>query len=234
MKRSLWLRLRKRNSSGNRLTPSGCMRLDIFLYKQGYFESRSMAKEAIKKGLVKVNGKIVRKPSRDIRGNEKIEVLGGGRPRGYYKLKMLDEKFNLISENDVVLDLGSSAGGFVMYASEKAKFVFGIEFSREFEERLRRVEAERSNIRIFIDDAFKFDTSKLPDLDVILCDLTLEPEDAITVLLRFVSKLKTSGKVLFVSKNNHIDHTGIPEILDMVSFEKSEDRREYYYILRRK
>jgi 23S rRNA (cytidine1920-2'-O)/16S rRNA (cytidine1409-2'-O)-methyltransferase len=218
------------------------MRLDVFLHRQGYFDSRSMAKEAIKRGLVKVNGEIVTKPSKDVRGDEKIEVLAEGRPRGYYKLKMLDERFNLISENDTVLDLGSSAGGFVLYASEKARIVYGIEFSREFEERLRRIEAEKPNVRIFIEDVFRFDVSKLPELDVILCDLTLEPRDALVALLRFLPKLKRSGKVLFVSKSDVIgDVIDLNQqlrksriSLDLLTCEKSEDRQEYYYIFLRK
>lgn len=204
------------------------MRLDVFLYRQGYFESRSMAKEAIKRGLVRVNGKIVTKPSREVRGDEKIEVLAERRPRGYYKLKMLDEKFNLISENDTVLDIGSSAGGFLLYASEKAKQVYGIEFSREFEERLRKIEAERANVKVFMDDAFKFDVAKLPELDVILCDLTLEPGDAMKALLRFLPKLRKSGKVLFVSKSDVIDFN--QKELNLLAIEKSEDRQEYYCI----
>ena len=207
------------------------MRLDVFLHRQGYFESRSMAKEAIKRGLVKVNGEIVRKPSRDVRGDEEIEVLAEGRPRGYYKLKMLDEKFGLISEGDVVLDIGSSAGGFLLYASEKAQYVYGIEFSREFEARLRKIEAERSNVRVFMGDAFRFDISKLPELDVILCDLTLDPEDAMKALLRFVPKLRKSGKVLFVSKSDITDlsQSKLSE-LNLLAIEKSEDRQEYYCI----
>lgn len=204
------------------------MRLDVFLHRQGYFESRSMAKEAIKRGLVKVNGKIVTKPSKEVRGDEKIEVLAEGRPRGYYKLKMLDEKFNLITENDTVLDIGSSAGGFLLYASEKAKRVYGIEFSREFQERLRKIEAERANVKVFMDDAFKFDVSKLPELDVILCDLTLEPGDAMKALLRFIPKLRKSRKVLFVSKSDVI-HFNQNE-LNLLAIEKSEDRQEYYCI----
>ncbi len=213
------------------------MRLDVFLHRQGYFESRSMAKEAIKRGLVKVNGETVRKPSKDVRGDEKIEVLAEGRPRGYYKLKMLDEKFGLISGSDTVLDLGSSAGGFVLYASEKARFVYGIEFSREFEEQLRKIESERPNVKIFMDDAFKFDISRLPYLDVILCDLTLEPPDALVALLRFLPKLKKSGRVLFVSKSDVVDQNHIMKShisLDLLACEKSEDRQEYYYIFVRK
>ncbi len=206
------------------------MRLDVFLHKMGYFKSRSQAKEAIKRGFVKVNGQIVKKPSFEVKGSEKIEVLEEGRPRGYFKLRELDEKFGIIKDGDVVLDLGSSAGGFLLYASEKARLVYGIEVSKEFEEVLREIEKERGNVRVFIEDAFRFDVSKLEELDVILCDLTLEPDAAMSVLLRFANKLKRGGLVLFVSKERVAD---VPNIFEVLAVEKAEDRKEYYLILRK-
>ncbi|ADC65737.1 RNA-binding S4 domain protein [Ferroglobus placidus DSM 10642] len=206
------------------------MRLDEFLKKSGYFKSRSQAKEAIKRGFVKVNGKVITKPSFQVKGSEKIEVAEKGKPRGYYKLKELDKKYGIVEEGDIVLDLGSSAGGFLLYASEKAKLVYGIEYSKEFEDSLREIEEERKNIRVFIDDAFTFDTSRLDELDVILCDLTLEPEDSLKALMRFVEKLKKGGKVLFVSKERIPE---FPEIFEVEAVEKAKDRREYYIILRK-
>ena len=205
------------------------MRLDEFLRKAGYFKSRSQAKEAIRRGFVKVDGKVVTKPAYQVKGSEKIEVLTESVPKGYYKLKELDEKYGIIKEGDVVLDLGSSAGGFLIYASEKAKLVYGIEYSREFEEVLREIEEERENVRVFIEDAFKFDVSKLESLDVILCDLTLDPEIALKALMRFVSKLKKNGKILFVSKERLPE---FHEIFEVLSVEEAKDKKEYYVILR--
>ncbi|WP_290902502.1 SAM-dependent methyltransferase [Ferroglobus sp.] len=206
------------------------MRLDEFLKKSGYFKSRNQAKEAIKRGFVRVDGKVITKPAFQVKGTEKIEVIEGGKPRGYYKLKELDEKYGIIKEGDVVLDLGSSAGGFLLYASEKAKLVYGIEYSEEFEDALREIEKDRKNVKVFIDDAFKFDTSKIEEVDVILCDLTLEPEDALKALMRFVGKLKENGRILFVSKESL---PNFPEMFKIEAVEKAKDRKEYYIVLRR-
>ena len=43
------------------------------------------------------------------------------RSRAVYKLKEIDEKYNLISSNSKILDLGSSPGGWSQYASRKHK-----------------------------------------------------------------------------------------------------------------
>ncbi len=202
------------------------MRIDEWLHARGFFESRNRAKIAIKKGLVLVNGRKV-KPSYNVRGDESIEILTGDYPAGYYKLKELDAIWNIFTGDETVLDLGSSAGGFLLYASERARVVFGIEYSREFEKSLRKIEKERDNVRVFIADVFTFETTILPDLDVILCDLTLDPEDALKALSRFLSKLKKGGKIVFVSKGDKLDVENL-RVLDVLG---SSEKKEWYYLL---
>ncbi len=213
------------------------MRLDKLLVLKGYFSSRSKAKEFIKRGLVKVNGKIVTKPSTEVELSAEIEVIAEEKPRGYWKLKELDERWNFIKEGDVVLDLGSSAGGFLLYASEKVGEkgrVYGIEFSRVFEKELRRIESERKNVKIFIDDAFRFDVSKLEPLDVILSDLTLDPISSFKATSRFLPLLKPSGLILFVMKTGlDFEKPDFGE-LEVIGVRDSEDRRETYFLLRKK
>ena len=209
------------------------MRLDKLLVIRGYFSSRSKAKEAIKKGFVIVNGRAVTKPSTEVPIDAEIEVLVDERPRGYWKLKELDEKWGILNEGQTVLDLGSSAGGFLLYASERVSEsgkVYGIEFSKEFEERLREIEKKRRNVRVFIEDAFEFDISKLEPLDVILSDLTLDPISAFKATSRFLPLLKPNGKLLFVMKTGLSDE--VPDFagLRVLAVEESRDRRERYYL----
>uniref|UniRef100_A0A7J2TJ72 Methyltransferase domain-containing protein n=1 Tax=Archaeoglobus fulgidus TaxID=2234 RepID=A0A7J2TJ72_ARCFL len=206
------------------------MRLDVLLVKLGYFKSRNRAKIAIKNGLVIVEGKVARKPSMEVDINARIEVLDD-KPAGYWKLKELDEKFKIFSGNEVVLDLGSSAGGFLLYASEKAKFVYGIEISREFEEELRAIESERKNVKVFIEDAFKFDIEKIEPVDLILNDLTLDFSSSIKALRRFLPKLKDQGRILFVVKGN--EEVDFSEF-EVIFFEHSIKKREAYYLLGKK
>jgi len=206
------------------------VRLDILLVKRGYFSSRQRAKECIKRGLVYVNGEKITKPSADVDVNAKIEVLGKDRPKGYWKLEEIDSKFNLFSGNEIVLDLGSSAGGFLLYASEKAKFVYGIEYSKDFEEYLKKIERKRRNVKVFIADAFKFDVKTLPEFDVILNDLTLPFTHSMTALRRYLPKLKKSGKVLFIHKIGDREEPKF-EGFKILKVMDSKNKKERYYLL---
>ncbi|RUM46154.1 MAG: TlyA family rRNA (cytidine-2'-O)-methyltransferase, partial [Desulfocapsa sp.] len=93
------------------------------------------------------------------------------------------------------------------------------------------IESSRDNVKVFIDDAFKFDLSKLEPLDVILSDLTLEPISALKATLRFTPLLKPKGKVLFVMKTGlseeELDFPG----LKILRVKDSKDRKERYYLL---
>ena len=50
-------------------------RLDVFLTEKNYVKSRERAKKLIKSGEVKVNGKVVSKPSAEISDSDSIELL---------------------------------------------------------------------------------------------------------------------------------------------------------------
>ncbi|RLI85327.1 MAG: TlyA family rRNA (cytidine-2'-O)-methyltransferase [Archaeoglobales archaeon] len=206
------------------------MRLDKLLVLRGYFSTRQKAKEAIRRGFVSVDGRVIKKPSFDVNFDSEIVVLQDEKPRGYWKLKEIDEMWDVIGEGDVVLDLGSSAGGFLIYASEKARKVYGIEFSREFEGELRGIERLRSNVKVFIEDAFKFDLGKLEPLDVILSDLTLKPSDAWKATRRFIPLLKRDGRVLFVMKTGKYEEVDFHP-LKVLRLMDSKERKERFYLL---
>ena len=42
-------------------------RLDVFLVNNGYFQSREKANQAIKKGLIEVDGKVINKPAFNVK-----------------------------------------------------------------------------------------------------------------------------------------------------------------------
>ena len=90
------------------------MRLDQYLVLNNYFKTRSKACDAIKKGAVIVDGKIIDKPSYDVK-NPKIEITNDVCPyvsRGGYKLEAAIKEFMLDFKDKKVLDIGSSTGGF--------------------------------------------------------------------------------------------------------------------------
>lgn len=57
----------------------------------------------------------------------------GFRSRAVYKLKQIDQKFNLFTESMKVVDLGAAPGGWIQYASERVGnggFVLGVDIKR--------------------------------------------------------------------------------------------------------
>ena len=194
-------------------------RLDIWLVKNGKAPSRQIAKRMIKSGYVKVNGRIG-KPSTFVKGSETIEVSDKATlyPIGYEKLRAIDILMdgNLARAGDLALDIGSSAGGFLLYLAEKGIHSIGIEISDEFYEVLKEIERENENITILFDDAFTIDTADIcspNSLDLLLIDVTTEPSGTFKLIEKFLPLLKSGGKLVssFKTKTKtEIDENIVP------------------------
>ena len=88
------------------------MRLDTYLVQNDYFESKNKAKEAILAQKIRVNNKIISKPSFDVK-EAQIEVLGDiFVSRSAWKLKNYIDEYSLDVKNKTAIDIGSSTGGF--------------------------------------------------------------------------------------------------------------------------
>lgn len=105
------------------------MRLDKYLTDNGYFESRTKATYEIKEGNVLVDGKPILKPNYDyltgiIEIIDKMPYVS----RGGFKLEGAIKDFNLDFTDKVVLDIGSSTGGFTDCALKYgAKLVYSVD-----------------------------------------------------------------------------------------------------------
>lgn len=103
------------------------MRLDLFLVEKGYFPTRSKAQMAIKDNAVLVDG-FKAKSNMDVSEKNKISILKQTLPyvsRGGLKLEAAISSFHLDFKDKVVLDIGSSTGGFTDCALKHgAKLVF--------------------------------------------------------------------------------------------------------------
>ena len=109
------------------------MRLDLYLVDNGYFKSRELAKLAIEQGLVEIDGKAITKPSFDYsKGTIKVSDPLKFVSRGGYKLESAINNFYLDFKDKVVVDIGSSTGGFTDCAIQYgAKLVYAIEIGTD-------------------------------------------------------------------------------------------------------
>jgi 23S rRNA (cytidine1920-2'-O)/16S rRNA (cytidine1409-2'-O)-methyltransferase len=89
-------------------------RADLALVERGFFESRAKAQEAIAAGLVRIDGRRLRKASQPVGAGAKIEA----KPpylwvsRGGVKLEASLDAFGFDPKGAICLDVGASTGGF--------------------------------------------------------------------------------------------------------------------------
>ncbi len=105
-------------------------RLDVELVRRGLVQSRSQAENYIKLGDVYVNKKVVQKAGTPVSETDAIEVKTAGQyvSRAGLKIASVAEKLHVDFRDMVVLDVGSSTGGFTDYALQHgAKKVFAVD-----------------------------------------------------------------------------------------------------------
>jgi 23S rRNA (cytidine1920-2'-O)/16S rRNA (cytidine1409-2'-O)-methyltransferase len=93
-------------------------RLDQEMVKRGLVISRSQAESYIKLGKVQVAGLLVKKPGFLVDTADKVELLVNEQyvSRAGMKLASVAQTLELDFKNKIVLDVGSSTGGFTDYA----------------------------------------------------------------------------------------------------------------------
>lgn len=130
------------------------IRLDKACLEQ--LSSRAKAQDAIKEGKVLVNGKVIKKCSFLVDENDQIEILHTEDEfvsRGAFKLKGCIDQFSIQIQDDVVLDIGASTGGFtdvcLRYGAKKvyALDVGHLQLAKELEIDKRVVKMEGCNAR---------------------------------------------------------------------------------------
>jgi 23S rRNA (cytidine1920-2'-O)/16S rRNA (cytidine1409-2'-O)-methyltransferase len=105
-------------------------RLDQNLVSKGLTSTRSQAESYIKLGFVNVKGKKITKPGFLVNDDDNIKLTVDEQyvSRAALKLASAAKKLSLDFRNKVVMDVGSSTGGFTQYALKNgAKKVIAIE-----------------------------------------------------------------------------------------------------------
>ena len=143
-------------------------RLDSLLVKKGLVVSRTRGEYEIKNGNVLIDGKVVTKPStkvsdeQEIIINNKFDYVS----KGALKLLKAIESFNIDLSNKVMIDIGSSTGGFSDVAlRNNIKKVIAVDvgtdqFDKELQKDPRIELHENTDIRsLIIED--KIDTATI-------------------------------------------------------------------------
>lgn len=105
-------------------------RLDQVMATKGMVQSRSQAENLIKLGKVTVNDKEVLKPGTFVSEEDRIKLDSSVQyvSRAGLKLASVSDTFSLDFAHAVVLDVGSSTGGFTDYAlKNRAKKVYAVD-----------------------------------------------------------------------------------------------------------
>lgn len=117
------------------------MRLDSFLFEAGYFSSRNKAAECVKRGEILLDGKIEKKPSKEVSGAEKIEIISPKKfvSLGGYKLDKALSDFSVDVNGLTFADIGASTGGFTDCLLQRgAKKVYAVDVGENLlDERLK-------------------------------------------------------------------------------------------------
>ncbi len=109
-------------------------RLDAELVKRGLVPTRSQAESWIKLGKVTVNGRAATKGGQIVRSEDVVKLSASEQyvSRAGLKLASVAQLLNIDFRDTVVLDVGSSTGGFTDYALRRgARKVFAVDVGTE-------------------------------------------------------------------------------------------------------
>ncbi len=148
------------------------IRLDNLLSQRGLVSTRSQAESHIKLGSVLVNGNIVKKPGTLVDRNAEVKLTASKQyvSRAAMKLESVTLSLSLDFTNNVVLDVGSSTGGFTDYALQHgAGHVFAVDVGKN-----QLHPTLRSNKRIELYEQTDIRNLKILNkkIDVILVDVS--------------------------------------------------------------
>lgn len=172
-------------------------RLDHLLVRQGLVTTRSQAESYIRLGQVKVDGKVITKPG--FFASENAVIVFGAKEqyvsRAALKLASVATTLQLEFKNKVVLDVGSSTGGFTDYSLQHgaAKVIAVDVGTDQLHPRLRenpQVELhEKTDIRNFVSE----EKADIAVIDVSFISMTM-------VLESVAGFLKKDGQIVAMLK----------------------------------
>ena len=170
-------------------------RVDILAVQQGLFQSREQAKRAIMAGeILGENEQRMDKAGEKIPVTTELHLKGASMPyvsRGGFKLEKMLQVFDIKMQDQVVLDIGSSTGGFTDVSLQNgAKLVYALDVgTNQLVWKLRSDERvvvmENTNFRYAVPEDFTHGQPSRATIDVSFISLNL--------ILPPLSKILTPG-----------------------------------------
>ncbi|WP_318508467.1 TlyA family RNA methyltransferase [Bacillus sp. T3] len=157
-------------------------RIDVLLVERGLCETREKAKRAIMAGLVYSNETRLDKPGEKVGEDIPLTVKGNVSPyvsRGGYKLEKALSEFSIEVADKILLDIGSSTGGFTDCALQNgAKMSYAVDVGyNQLAWKLRQDERvvvmERTNFRYMTPSDLENGMPNLASIDVSFISLKL-------------------------------------------------------------
>lgn len=150
-------------------------RVDVLLVEQGFFDSRERAKRAIMAGLVHDDHDRLDKPGIKIPVDTQLYVKGSIMPyvsRGGLKLEKAIRVFHLDMKDKIMVDIGSSTGGFTDCALQNGvQLVYAVDVgTNQLVWKLRNdkrvIVKEKTNFRYANKDLFEYGLPNIATIDV--------------------------------------------------------------------
>lgn len=167
-------------------------RIDIELVKRGIFETRNKAQNEIKNKIVYCNNICITKPAFDVTDTDIIEIKGEKLKyvsRGGLKLEKAIKEFNIDLKDKMLIDIGSSTGGFSDCAIQNGiKKVYAIDVgTNQFDKNLRL----NNKINLYENTDFRsVDNSIINDANIASIDVSFISVTKLTNKLKELTNLK--------------------------------------------
>ena len=192
-------------------------RIDVLLVEQGFFDSREKAKRAIMAGIVHDDYDIIDKPGTKIPIDSNLHVKGNIMPyvsRGGLKLERALKEFSLDLKDKIMVDIGSSTGGFTDCALQNgAKLVYAVDVgTNQLVWKLRNdprvIVKEQTNFRYATIELFENGVPSFATIDVSFISLKYI-FDALKNILSFNDQVVALIKPQFEAGREDVGKKGI-------------------------
>lgn len=192
--------------------PNNKTRLDLKMVELDLVKTRSQAANLIRLSKVKLNNQIIKKSSYLVDNESKIVLQDSTYVgRAAYKLESILNEFKLDFKNKVVLDIGSSTGGFSEVSLRRgASYIIAIEKGKDQMDKILR-----NNPKIELHEKTDIlNVNKLSVIpDIVLMDLSFisirEVLGHVLGLINRTTELVIMLKPQFETKNEQYQHKGV-------------------------